>query len=124
MKTRYDEAKIKVFIYEKFTKELINEVDSVFNAIKSSMNEINRCKTRLKEIALRPEPVFSIDDIDLMIQSEQEKKQPGFLKRVIMLKKLRRMALVGKDKEILVNDIQKAMENIRTITGIIFERDY
>lgn len=124
MKTRYDETKIKVFIYEKFTKELINEVDSIFNAIKSSMNEINRCKTRLKEIALRPEPVFSIDDIDLMIQSEQEKKEPGFFKRVIMLKKLRRMALVGKDKEILVNDIQKAMENIRTITDIIFERDY
>lgn len=123
MKTRYNEAIIKIFIYEKFIKELINEVDSVFNVIKSSMNEINRCKTRLKEIALRPVPVFSINDIDLMIQSEEEEKQPGFFKRVIMLKKLRRMALVGKDEEILVNDIQNAMEDIRTITGVIFERD-
>lgn len=41
-----------------------------------------------------------------------------------MFKKLRRMVLVGKDKEILVNDIQKVMENIWIIIGIIFERDY
>lgn len=67
MKIRYDEVKIKVFIYEKFIKELINEVDSVFNVIKLLMNEINCCKIRLKEIVLRLEFVFLIDDIDFMI---------------------------------------------------------
>lgn len=66
------------------------DVDELFELITTMMNEMKVCKTRLKEIELRPDPLSAVEHIDLMIQSEEMDKQPGFLNRVQMLKHLKK----------------------------------
>lgn len=123
MKERYEDAIGQTITHEKYIEDLTYCVDDMFGEINSMMNEMNRCKTRLKEIALRPDPLSAVEYIDLMIQSEQEEKQPGHLNRVKMLKEFRKMALVGQDVEDLSKNIQEARENTKTIIGKSFERD-
>lgn len=86
MKQRYEAAQGQTLTHEKYIEELTYDVDELFDLITAMMNDMNDCKTRLKEIALRPDPLTAVEHIDLMIQSEEIDKQPGFLKRVQMLK--------------------------------------
>lgn len=123
MKDRYEKAIGQTITHEKYIEDLTNCVEGMFEEINSMMNEMNRCKTRLKEIALRPDPLSAVEHIDLMIQAEQEEKQPGYLNRVKMLKEFKRMSLVDQDVERFNKDIQDARENTKTITGKSFGRD-
>lgn len=123
MKERYEEAIGKTITHEKYIEDLTYCVDDMFEEINAMMNEMNRCKTRLKEIALRPDPLSAVEHIDLMILSEQEEKQPGYQNRVKMLKEFKRTALVGQDVEKLGKDIKDARENIKSVMGKSFGRD-
>lgn len=123
MKERYEEALGQTLTHEKYIEDLTFCVDDMFEEIHSMMNEMNRCITRLKEIALRPDPLSAVEHIDLMIQSEQEEKQPDHLNRVKMLKEFRKLALVDQNVKDFSKNIQEARENIMTITGNSFERD-
>lgn len=65
-----------------------NEVEDLFDGIKTIVNEMNRCKIRPQEIAMRPDPLSAVDYIELMIKSEEMEKQPGYLKRIEMLQNI------------------------------------
>lgn len=122
MKERYEEALGHKLTHEKYIEELTYDVEELFDDIMSMMNEMNRCKTRLKEIALRPDPLSAIEHINLMIQSEETDKQPGYFNRVKMLKEIKRMALVDQDVESFGQNIQLTRENIKSITGKTFQK--
>lgn len=117
MKERYEAAQGQTLTHEKYIEELTDDVDFLNDNIMSMMNEMNRCKTRLKEIALRPDPLSAIEHIDLMIQSEETEKQPGYLNRVKMLTEIRRMALVDQDVESFGQNFQLTRDHIESITG-------
>lgn len=117
MKKRYETALGQTLSREKYIEELAYDVDELFDLISRMMNEMNACKTRLKEIALRPDPLTAVEHIDLMIQSEETEKQPGFLKRVQMLKEIRKTGLVDQDVNSLGHNIRVTRENIRSLTG-------
>lgn len=117
MKEKYEEAIGKTNTYGKYIKDIIYCVDDVFEEIISLMLEMNCCKLTLKNIALRPDPLWAVEHIDFMIESEQEEKQPGYLNRVKILKELRRMTNVDKDVEKLNQDIQDAKERVQLATG-------
>lgn len=123
MKKRYEVALGQTITHEKYIEDLAYCVEDMFENMNSMMNEMNCCKKRLKEIALRPNPLSAVEHIDLMIQSEQEEKQPDHLNRVKMLKEFRKMTLVDQDVKDFSKNIQEARENIMTITGKSFERD-
>lgn len=123
MKERYEKAIGQTITHEKYIENLTFHVDDMFEEINSMINEMSRCITRLKEIELRPDPLSAVEHIDLMIQSEQEEKQPGHLNRVKMLMEFRKMALVDQEVEDFSMNIQEARENIMTITGKSFKRD-
>lgn len=80
------------------------------------MIDMNNCKTRLKEIALRPDPLSTVEHIDLMIQTEEMDKQPGYFDRVKMLKKMKKMALVGKNVEEFGETVRSVKENAMALT--------
>ncbi|XP_062611155.1 uncharacterized protein LOC134273000 [Saccostrea cucullata] len=122
MKKRYEDAIGQTLSHEKYIEELTYDVDDLFEQVSSMMNEMNRCKTRLKEIALRPDPLSAVEHIDLMIQSEESEKQPGFPKRVKMLMEMKRMALVDKDVESFSQNIKVTRKNIQSATGKTFTR--
>lgn len=117
MKKRYETALGQTLSREKYIEELAYDVDELFDLISRMMNEMNACKTRLKEIALRPDPLTAVEHIDLMIQSEETENQPGFLKRVQMLKEIRKTGLVDQDVNSLGHNIRVTRENIRSLTG-------
>ena len=123
MKERYEQATGHTLTHEKYIKELTYDVDELFDVILTMMNEMNHCKTRLKEIALRPDPLSAVEHIDLMIQSEQSEKQPGYFNRIQMLEEMKRVALVDKDVEMFERNLKVTRQNIQTVVGKTFTTD-
>lgn len=117
MKQRYEAALGQTLSQENYIEKLAYDVDELVHLITRMMNDMNACKTRLKEIALRPDPLSAVEHIDQMIQSEETEKQPGFLQRVHMLREMRKMALVDPGVNLLEQNIRSTIENIRSITG-------
>lgn len=115
MKERYEKAVGQNLSHEKLIENLTNRVENLFENITAMMNQMNQCKTRLKEIALRPDPLSAIEHIDLMIQSEEIEKQPGFFNRIKMLKDIKTLALVDQDVENLGQNIRITREKIKSI---------
>lgn len=99
MKQKYEKAIGSKLTHESFIEELSYDIESLFNCVNERMTRMNRCKTRLKEIALRPDPLSTVEHLDLMIQAENHEKQPGYKKRIDMLYEFRHMAAVDKDFE-------------------------
>lgn len=122
MKERYEAAQGQTLSHEKYIEELNYDVEDLFEDMMLMMNEMNQCKTRLKEIALRPDPLSAIEHIDLMIQSEETEKQLGYFNRVKMLKEIKRMALVDKDVENFGQNVRLTRENIKSVTGKTFPK--
>lgn len=121
MKQTYEAAQGQTFTREKYIEKLTYDVDELFDFTSAMMNEMNDCKTRLNEIALRPDPLTAVEHIDLMIQSEEMEKQPGFLNRVQMLKEMKKMALVDPDVSSLGQNIRVTRKAIKPMTGKSFQ---
>lgn len=117
MKQRYEAALGQTLSREKYIEKLAYDVDDLIDHIARMMNDMNACKTRLKEIALRPGPLTAVEHIDLMIQSEELEKQTGFLDRVRMLKEMRKTALLDQDVKNLKQNIHVIRKNIMSATG-------
>jgi Pyruvate/2-oxoacid:ferredoxin oxidoreductase delta subunit len=58
------------------------------------VHSVSRCLQRLDEIALRPNAFSTPEYIDLIINSEQRDKFPGYKERIVSLQQLRRMVIV------------------------------
>ena len=58
------------------------------------IQDIRNCLQRLEEIALKPDPLSTVDYIDTLIQSEENEANPGFKDRVNVLQKIRKRAEV------------------------------
>lgn len=123
MKKRYEGATQKKLTHEQYINELTLDVDYFLESIMGMMTDMNNCKTRLKEIALRPDPLSTVEHIDLMIQSEEMDKQPGYFRRVEMLKNMRKMALVGQNVEEFGETVKSTKENIMALTDTTFSPD-
>lgn len=120
MKQRYEKAVGQTLTHENYIAKLTHDVEDLFDGIKTKMSKVNRCKARLKEIALSPHTLSEIEHIDLMIQSEENDKQPGYFNRVKMLKQVRKKALVGEDVEILSKNFELKRKDIKKTTGKSF----
>lgn len=93
-KKRYEKAKGLKMSHESYLEKLTEDVENLFLNVQLKMIEMNECKSRLYEIALRPDPLSATDHIDLMIEAEKLEKKPGYQNRIKMLHKFRESALV------------------------------
>ncbi|CAH1780007.1 unnamed protein product [Owenia fusiformis] len=89
MKKRYDQS-----IETKLTKEkLIAELKTDFDKHQANTlmltEKVRKIVVRLNEIALKPNPISSLEYIDMMIIQEKADAFPGFLERVMELQDLR-----------------------------------
>lgn len=78
--------------HQTFIDGLQHDVDDLFRNVKLQTIKMNRCKNRLKEIALRPDPLSTVEHIELMIKAEKMEGQPGYEQRIEMLNEFKRMA--------------------------------
>ncbi|CAG0897640.1 unnamed protein product [Darwinula stevensoni] len=81
-------------------KELLEELIKDFNQERVKVLELTReahkCKQKLEEIALNPNPLGITDYIDLLIQRETQEGKPGFLQRIKYLEDAKEKAELAK----------------------------
>lgn len=106
MKARFEEAVEQTLTKEKCIELLMNDLDEFWSKISDIMNEMNSCSARLNEIALRPDPLSSVEYIDLMIESEKMENKSGYMKRIQVLEEMKKRARVGDDVALLSKNIQ------------------
>ena len=82
LRKSYEEALGKKMTAEQIIEECANRILEVRNETLDFVEKARRCIARLDEIALRPDPLSSIDYIDLMIETEKNKVTDCFLKRL------------------------------------------
>lgn len=101
MKRRYEEAIGRKLSQECLIENLISEIKNMFETVdwKNMMAKMNCCKSRLKEIELRPDPLCTLEHLDTMIQAENHEKQPGYQSRIKKLRKLKDISKVEEDYE-------------------------
>lgn len=116
MKEKYEQAKGLKMNHDVLIAELNSGVKELFNYVKHMMEEIKRSKSRLNEIALRPDPLSTIEHLDLMIQAEEMESRSGFKDRIKVLQKYREMALVDEKVEKFSRTYESTEQNIKNST--------
>lgn len=120
MKEKYEKAKGSKMTHETYIEELTYDVDYLFENVQMMMEEMKKCKHRLKEIALRPDPLNAVEHLDLMIQAEETERQPGYKRRIRMLLEFRRMALVDKQVENFDHSLKSTKDDVTSAVGKAF----
>lgn len=73
-------------------KGLQAEYDEVQAEVVKLMEKSAQCLNRLKEIALKPNPLSTPEYIDMLIEGERQEAKPGWKQRVQALMKMREKA--------------------------------
>lgn len=82
------------------------EMNNIFKRVVSDIQELNRCITRLSEIALKPNPLTDVQYIDILIESEKRQGKEGCTDRIKYLE-------VARDKaELLIKIASGKGQNI------------
>ncbi|XP_045028195.1 uncharacterized protein LOC123466488 [Daphnia magna] len=97
IRKKYEDAMAKTLSFEELKNALQGEAEQLKCEIMKPMDEISRCSNLLKEIALRGEPLFTPEYINLMIENENKEKKPGYLERIKSFEDLLRKAELTKD---------------------------
>lgn len=94
LKSKYEKAMGEKMNKEQIVAKLEEEYFQVQGKVVDKMNTLAECLKRLKEIALRPDPLGTPDYIDLMIESEKQEAKPGFQQRIKELQEVREGAVI------------------------------
>ncbi|XP_062284305.1 uncharacterized protein LOC133990146 [Scomber scombrus] len=82
MKEKYLKAsEAKVTVWDLINK-LKAEYECVQEKVKKLMEESTKCLNRLREIALKPNPLSTPEYIDMLIEGEKSEGKPGWMQRV------------------------------------------
>ncbi|XP_034534585.1 uncharacterized protein LOC117809023 [Notolabrus celidotus] len=92
LKKKYDIAKGDKSGVEALIRKLKAEYDAVQTEVEKLMGQMTKCLNRLKDIALRPNPLSTPEYIDMLIQGEKNEGKPGWKKRVEALTDMRENA--------------------------------
>ncbi|XP_062574275.1 uncharacterized protein LOC134236111 [Saccostrea cucullata] len=116
-KKLYEKAKGEKMKSEKYLKEIEADIDCLFDTINKMMDDMATCKNGLKEIALRPDPLSTVEHIDQMIQTEEINKKMGYERRIKMLNKFKQLAQTDQTVESLRQTFLKVKDDIFKTTG-------
>lgn len=123
MKEKYEKAIGFKKTQETIIQGLIRDVESLFNFVNTRMREIERCKSRLEIIALRYDPLSTVDYLDLMIQEEDKERHLGFEQRIKTLNEYRHMALFEKDIDNFNEEFQLTKEQMASYGIALNQKD-
>ncbi|KAG7332549.1 hypothetical protein KOW79_004383 [Hemibagrus wyckioides] len=94
LKKQYEEALGKSMTIEKINKQLEEEYMDVQEQVLKLNDKLARSLTRLKEIALRPDPLSTPEYIELLIESEKQSAKAGYKNRIAELEEIKKRALI------------------------------
>ncbi|XP_053571492.1 uncharacterized protein LOC128661238 [Bombina bombina] len=94
IKKNYEKASGEVMTAENVFSELQNEYCAVRQVVLDLINKSSQSLKRLREIALRPDPMKTTEYIDLLIQSEKQEAKPGYQERIQSLSDVRETAKI------------------------------
>lgn len=115
MKQKYERAIGLKMNHKTFIGRLKHDVDDLFKNVQLQITKMNRCQNRLEEIALRTDPLSTIDLIDLMIQAEEMEGKPGYEQRIVMLNEFKHMSQIEKDFENFSKHFKSAKEEMASV---------
>ncbi|XP_053374219.1 uncharacterized protein LOC123543430 [Mercenaria mercenaria] len=78
---------------------LKEDMKNMMLAVQERMAVVKRCNERLKEMALRPNPLSMVEYIDIMIEAEEFEPSNGYRERITELKFYRERATTDKKAE-------------------------
>lgn len=117
MKRIYEDALGEQMSNEKYIESLTNDLESLSKKIWEMLEDSNKCKSKLKEIALRPDPLSTVEHIELWIKSEESEKQTGYLERIKSLQNMKDIALVERNVEKFGQDMHATLNDIESVRG-------
>lgn len=117
MKKNYEEALEKQLTDEEYIESMTDSLEYMSNKIWEMLEESNECKSKLKKIALRPDPLSTVEHIDLWIKSEELEKQPGYIERIHSLTEMRSIALVEENGQAFRQDMKTTITDIESVRG-------
>ena len=93
LKTRYEEATGVKLASEQVAKECANDFEAAQMELLSLAEAVRKSIQRLEEIALRPNPLSTVEYIDILIQSEKQEGKLFWQERVHQLHEVRKKAV-------------------------------
>ncbi|CAI8044660.1 Verrucotoxin subunit beta [Geodia barretti] len=97
---KYTQAKSAKADVESMIGKMENELKQLQMTVLYNISQARRCLQRLDDIALKPNPLTEVEYIDLLMKSEEQKKAPGWKKRIDYFQKVRQQAeILGKMKD-------------------------
>ncbi|XP_042560552.1 uncharacterized protein LOC122129887, partial [Clupea harengus] len=96
LKSKYETALGEKMTTEKIITQLEVEYEQVQGKVVEMMETLTKCLQRLREIALRPDPLSTPDYIDVLIETEKQEAKPGWQKRLVELQEVRERAVLLK----------------------------
>eukprot|EP00731_Ephydatia_muelleri_P027170 Em0019g43a len=92
LKARYETAVGGKTQLEKLIAGMEKEMQTLVEIVHGMMDDARMSIRRLKEIALKPNPMSEVEYLDLLIESESIDCASGFQKRIQVLKKFKKQA--------------------------------
>uniref|UniRef100_A0A7N6FAK8 AIG1-type G domain-containing protein n=1 Tax=Anabas testudineus TaxID=64144 RepID=A0A7N6FAK8_ANATE len=92
LKEKYPTAKKANAPVQVLIEKLEDEYKKVQDEVKKLIERSIKCLNRLKEIALKPNPLSTPEYIDMLIEGEKQEAKPGWKKRVQSLMDMREQA--------------------------------
>ncbi|XP_038074365.1 uncharacterized protein LOC119742497 [Patiria miniata] len=92
IKNQYRDAQGRKQTREEVIKCIETDLVKSEAAVSELIDESHRCTQRLREIALKPDPIGVMDYLDMLIESEKETKTEGWQMRVVSLENAKRQA--------------------------------
>jgi len=97
--SKYESATGHLLNAEQVIEKMYEEFEELEDGIEWLMEEVKESSNRLKEIALRPNPLSMVEHLDLMIEAEKMEKKDGFQGRINALLEFKKKAEITKDVE-------------------------
>ncbi|CAL9708230.1 unnamed protein product [Knipowitschia caucasica] len=94
LKNKYDIAKDAKNSGEALLHKLENDYDGVQLEVTQLIDKSSRCLNRLKEIALKPDPLSAPEYIEMLIKAERSEAKPGWAERIDSLLAMKEKAVL------------------------------
>ena len=91
---RYNRAKSAKANVEDIITKMEDDLKNLYLGVFHYVCEARKCLQRLDEIALTPNPLTEVEYIDLLIESEKQQKQVGFINRIEYMNRVREEAVL------------------------------
>ncbi|XP_062572630.1 uncharacterized protein LOC134234561 [Saccostrea cucullata] len=111
-KKLYEKAKDEKMKQKKYLEGIEDDTGRLFNTTSKMMYEMSICKNRLEEIALRPDPLSNVEQIDLMIKAEEMDRGEGLGIRIRMLNEVKQLAKTAQRVQCLEQNMQIAKDDL------------